>query len=157
MELNPKNNYRIVDIRTISDLKAHWNFFIEGLMKLNSKVDTEHRMSFENFMKYLLDVLSRGEQHGRVFVVLDKKPLVFGILANNSSLYHKPSVLYHAYTNGFDSRAPMFALEEAQTWAKKHGYAEIQTFSPRTSGSSFHLYEKKWKFRRQYVMFAKPL
>jgi hypothetical protein len=117
---------------------------------------TDEPVPKETFLRATLDAM----QNGLVVIVTkqhDGLPLAGAVILNTTNPYHPPSLLvYAAYSEG-DASVMKFALSWLESWARDHGFKELQAWSPRLTQSAFYLFEKKWGFKRRSVYYTKAV
>lgn len=147
---------RVKDILTIVN---HWEFFLRGLAKMNAITKAERQVTPENYFKVLCDTIASGLDKGQVVMYFaGSTPVGYSVAFDNSIKYGPSSVLvYAAYSETSFKGLSKIALRHIEGWAKKQGYKEIQSFSPRFSGAGFYLFERVFGFIRQAVFFTKTL
>ena len=150
---NPQN-YQVLQLSTFKQVKRYWDYFLDGLVKLNEL--SVEAVSVETFLRATLDAMNNGI----VFVIVRRgegTPLTMAIVMHNANPYHPPALLVYATYSTGDASTIAYGLKWIEEWAKERGYKELQAWSPRINNSAFYLFEKKWGFRRRSVYFTKQL
>lgn len=152
------NGYEVQRLETVNEVMTAWPFLVEGLAKLNELFKQPKHISESEYLRVVLQVIDHGKPNGIVGIAYENgKPAAYGIIFNNSIDFKpKSAVVYAAYTVS-KKEAILTLLRSAELWGKKYDYAELQAFSPRFTGASFNLFEKRYGFRRQLVLFTKGL
>lgn len=153
-------NNRFIDIDDIEKVTTYWPFLVSGLAELNKTCTNGDSVSEDAFFKIVLSVVSRGKKNGRVTVLLNKNdnPLAYGIIFDNTEPFCKRSaVVYAVYSNKQCPTAVEELQAEAEQWATSMGFFELHAVSRRMNGSTIHLFERVWGFKRVAIVFKKEL
>jgi hypothetical protein len=152
--------FHIRRLRTVNDLLEHVDCFRRGHETLNELFELgDKRVPWDAFFGMTIDILS-AQDEGHVFLVLDENENILGFSISRTDVsMFKPKAglviavcLFKTITG-----LSKFVLNHIEKWAKSRDCKSITAYSPRFSGKSFALFEKRWGFKRWLVYYTKPL
>lgn len=135
-----------------------WPFFLEGLPLLNSSTGGRGGIPEERFFKILLQIALGNMKNGAVLVVCSKngKPLAYTVLINNTAPFDERSALCYAlYSNNKCAGVVKQLHVEVLKWCRLNEYVKLYAASKRITGSAVRLFEKKWGFQKDSLVFSK--
>jgi hypothetical protein len=149
----------IVEIRTIDDLLEYWVFLKQGMVALNDPRGAKATYTDDTFLQLLLKVFGMDEA-GLIVVLQSKngKPLAFGICFEAVDIMEERCFfVWAAYTNGKYKGGLQELCKYAETYARKRGIRCLKAATKRICGANIRLFERGWKFRREFMTFRKDI
>lgn len=150
-------------VQCISDLEEFlywWPFLLEGLGILNSPNGGNGNIPETRFFKILLQVISGRHSEGTVMLLTSKndKPLAYVVLCNNTQPFAERTALcFVIYSNNKCAHAVKELHRAVNAWCVTHHYVRLYAASKRISGAAVRLFEKKWGFRQESIVFSKKV
>lgn len=151
---------KIVYITTLDAFLEWWPFLLEGLSVLNSPTGGRGNLSQKQFFNTLLRVALGSPAEGAVCLVTSKnsKPLAFVVLISNTAPFDfRTAVCYALYSNNKAANAVPELHKEVLRWCREHSFERLYAYSRRISGAAVRLFEKKWGFRKDCLVFVKDV
>ncbi len=158
--MNNPEGFLVKRLTTVDEVLANWDFLLAGLVDLNAQNRPGHVVTAEAFLRRVLDTINIGSERGLVFIIESKnqKPLFYGVVFDNSSNYHPPSIVYYAASsNGKSATVGKFSVAYVEEWARAQGFKELHWFNSRFSGSSINAIERKFGVKRRMILYTKEL
>lgn len=156
----PNGNY-VTLVKDINELVTYWPLLLSGMVVLNDPHTARGDIDPSKFFNLLLDVVTGPKEGGAVAILRSKngKELGYGVIIDSSDItsFKRVAYGYVLYSNGKCSSAGKDLVTFAEMWAKAHGYDEMQCMSRRINGAAMRLFEKKFGFHRNYIVFKKDL
>lgn len=150
----------VVEVDSMEKVIKHWPFLEQGRLALNNPMGAGCTIDYEYFTQILFDNINRKRGYGVTAILTSKNGSYLGyfIARMNYEPGCPPGLVVHfGYCNGKCKTTSRELLVYCEKWAKRHKYVELIACTRRFSGASLRLFERKWGFQRDLIVFRKPL
>lgn len=152
---------KIIRLRTLQDILQWWNFLREGVEQINDGQPwDEARLPEETLFKRFLHLTELRDDEQLMVVFTDElnNPLGYGVAYDSTPRFYKRTLkIFCGYSN---HKSPLFSRQifnHIEKWAKENNYHFVTFSTARTSGATYRVFERKYKYRRLALTFFKEL